>query len=104
MIAQNLLNGSEIWGYKNYEIIENLYFKYCKRLLHLKASTPKVMMYGELGRFQMQIHIRSRMIGFWPKILCGKKDKLASTLYRVLYQLDYCGEFHSQWLDTIRTT
>ena len=73
MIAPILLYGSEIWEYKNCEIIENFYFKYCKRLLHLKASTPKVRVYGELGRFQMQIHIKCRMIGFLAKILCGKK-------------------------------
>ena len=34
----------------------------------------------------------------------GKKNKLAFTLYKVLFQLDSCGEYHSQWLDTIRTT
>ena len=33
-----------------------------------------------------------------------KKDKLAFILYKVLFQLDSCGEYHSQWLDTIRTT
>ena len=104
MIAPILLYGSEIWGYENCDLIENFHFKYCKQLLHLKASTPKVMVYGELGRFPMQIYIKSRMIGFWAKILCGKKDKLAFTLYRVLFQLDSSGEFHSQWLDTIRTT
>ena len=45
----------------------------------------------------MQTHIKSRMVGFLTKILCGKKDRLALTLYRVLYQLDFSGEFHSQW-------
>ena len=33
-----------------------------------------------------------------------KKDELAFTLYRVLYQLDSSGEFHSEWLDAIRST
>ena len=46
MIAPIFLYGSEIWGF---------HFKYCKRLLHLKASTPKAMVYGELGRYPMQI-------------------------------------------------
>ena len=41
---------------------------------------------------------------FGQKFYVGKKDKLAFTLYKVLFQLDSCGEYHSQWLDTIRTT
>ncbi|MEW8548127.1 MAG: reverse transcriptase family protein, partial [Candidatus Thiodiazotropha sp.] len=104
MIAPIILYGSEIWGYENCELIELFHFKYCKQLLHLKSSTPKVMVYGELGRYPMQLYIKSRMVSFWAKILCGKKDKLAFTLYKVLYQLDSYGEYHSQWLDTIRTT
>ena len=104
MVAPILLYGSEIWGDENYDLIESFHFKYCKRLLHLKASTPKAMAYGELGRYPMQISIKSRMVSFWAKILCGKKDKLAVTLYRIIYQLDYNGEYHSQWLNSIRTT
>ena len=104
MTAPILLYGSEIWGYENCDLIESFHFKYCKRLLHLKASTPKAMVYGELGRYPMQIFIKSRMISFWAKILCGKKDKLAVTLYRIIHQLDFNGEYHSQWLNSIRTT
>ena len=73
MIAPIFLYGSEIWGYENCDLIENFHFKYCKQLLHLKASTPRVMVYGELGRFPMQIYIKSRMIGFWVKYYVGKK-------------------------------
>ena len=73
MIASILLYGSEIWGYENCEMIESFPFKYCKQLLHLKASTPKLMVYGELDRYPMQLDIKSRMVSFWSKILCGKK-------------------------------
>ena len=43
----------------------------------------------------MQIHIKSRMIGFWAEILYGKNNKLAFTLYKVLNQLDSSGALHS---------
>ena len=62
------------------------------------------MVYGELGRYPIQLSIKSRMVSFWSNILGGKKGKLAFTLCKVLFQLDSCGEYHSQWLDTIRTT
>ena len=104
MIAPILFYGSEIWGYENCDMIESFHFKYCKRLLHLKASTPKAMVYDELGRYPMQILIKSRMVSFLAKILCGKKDKLAVTLYRIIHQFDYNGEYRSQWLNSIRNT
>ena len=50
MIVPILLYGLEMWGYETCELIESFHFKYCKRLLHLKASTPKDMVYGELDR------------------------------------------------------
>ena len=63
------------------------------------------MVHGELGRYPMQMFVKSRMVNFWGKILCGKKKrKLAVTLYRIIYQLDYNGEYHSQWFNSIRTT
>ena len=87
MIAPILLYGSKIWGYEDCELIENFNFKYCNRLLHLRSSSPKVMVYGELSRFPMQIHNKSRMIGFEAKIVCGIKEKLTFTLYRVFFSL-----------------
>ena len=73
MIAPILLYGSEVWGYENCEVIEAYHFRFCKMMLHLKPSTPKVMVYGELGRFPMLIFIQARMINFWTKVVCSKK-------------------------------
>ena len=103
MIAPILLYGSEVWGFENCDIIEAYHFKFCKVMLHLKPSTPKVMVYGELGRFPMQIFIQSRMINFWSKVVCGKEDKLSYRLYKILYYMSEQGIFQSQWLHTIRT-
>ncbi|MEW8548698.1 MAG: reverse transcriptase family protein, partial [Candidatus Thiodiazotropha sp.] len=104
MIAPILLYGSEVWSYENSDIIESFHFKFCKSVMHLKASTPKCMLYGELGRFPMNVSMKCRMINFWTKLLSGKKDKLSFILYKILYQLDLNGVYHSQWLNTIRTT
>ena len=103
MIAPILLYGAEVWGYENCEIIEAFHFKFCKTMLGLKAATPKVMVYGELGRLPMQVSIQTRMINFWSKIVCGKEDKLSYRLYRIMYYMDEHGYFHSQWLNSIRT-
>ena len=80
MIVPILLYGSEVWGFENCEVIEAYHFKFCKLMFYLKPSTPKVMVYGELGRFPMTVFIQTRMINFWSKIVCGKEDKLSYRL------------------------
>jgi hypothetical protein len=52
--------------------------------------TPNYIVYGELGRVPMSVHINARMIGFWARIVKGKKEKIYRTLYDILYQLDLC--------------
>jgi hypothetical protein len=56
-----LLYGCEIWGFTNTAMIERVHLKFCKLLLHLKQPTPDFMIYGELGRYPMEILIKTRM-------------------------------------------
>ncbi len=34
------------------------------------------MVYGELGRFSLEIQIKKRMIGYWGRLIIGKESKL----------------------------
>jgi hypothetical protein len=52
-----LLYGCEILGFGKNDIIERVHLKFCKLLLRLKVSTPNVMVYGELGRYPLEIDI-----------------------------------------------
>jgi hypothetical protein len=103
-IVPILLYGAEVWGFENLDIIEAFHFKFCKTILGLKASTPKVMVYGELGRIPLSILVKVRMIKFWSKLLPGSNDKLSGMLYRIMLHLDDSGRYHSQWLHCIRVT
>jgi hypothetical protein len=49
------LYGCEIWGFGNNDILEKVHLKFCKIILHLKATTPNCMMYGELDINQIKI-------------------------------------------------
>jgi hypothetical protein len=44
----------------------------------LKKGTPNCVLYGELGRFAIDIEIKSRMVAFWKKIICNKQVSLYS--------------------------
>ena len=69
------LNGCEIWGFENSQIIENLHNDFLRQIISLRKTTPRYMLHAELGRHPIQINIKSRMIGFWLSIVNGKESK-----------------------------
>jgi hypothetical protein len=79
-----LLYGCEIWGFGKNDIIERVHLKFCKLLLRLKVSTPNFMVYGELGRYPLEIDIKVRMISYWCKLIQGKQSKVSTIAYKLL--------------------
>jgi hypothetical protein len=71
--------------YENIDIIEKPHVKLCKLLLNLKTSTPNVMLYGELGRYPLNIRVKLNILSFWLTLIDGKQSKLSSLIY-----VDYC--------------
>jgi hypothetical protein len=57
-------------------------------------GTPNCVLYGELGRFSIDIEIKSRMVVFWKRIICNKQDKIAVTLYKLLYKMHLDNTIH----------
>ena len=94
-----LLYGCEIWGYGNNSVIERVHMKFCKLLLRVKKSTPDFMLYGELGRYPLDLNIKLRMINYWSKLLTGKQEKLPALLYKLSFQL-YGNDV--PWLNSIK--
>ena len=46
-----LLYGCENWAYGDLKQLEKVHTNFLKRILHVKQSTPHVMLYGDLGRY-----------------------------------------------------
>ena len=66
-----------------------------------RKSTPLYMLYGELGRYPIQITIDVRMITFWNKTVVGKQSKITFMCYQALRQtLDR----NSKWINYILKT
>ena len=63
LVVPILLYGSEVWGFGSNAVAERVRLKFCKYILKLKKSIANCMMYGELGRFPIDIAIKTRMIG-----------------------------------------
>ena len=64
MILPMLLSGSKVLGSGNNEIIERVHLKFSKYILKLMKTIATCMAYGELGRYPLEIQIKSRMIGY----------------------------------------
>ena len=74
IITPMVMYGSEVWGFENIDVLEKVHLKFCKMLLNLKNSTPNFMIYGELGRYPLQLNVKMRMISFWSKLISEKQS------------------------------
>jgi hypothetical protein len=81
-----LLYGCEIWSFGNNDVLEKVHLKFCKLLLNLKQSTPRILVFRELGRYPLDIHIKTRIINFWANIVNGKETKLSYLFYQLMYK------------------
>ena len=102
MILPILTYGSEIWGFGDLTTIEKVQTDCLKRILNVRKSTPHLMVYGELGRFLVSLHIKKRFINLWSNMLLGKKSKLLYRLYSVLYSDYVTGRYDCPWLSNVK--
>ena len=91
MVKPILMYGCEVWGFANNSVIESFCLQFYKSIF-------------QLGRFSIDIEIKSRMVAFWKRIICNKQDKIAVTLYKLSYKMHLDNLFHSKWIVCIETT
>ena len=96
-----LIYGSEIWGYESHDIIEKVQNDLLRRIILARKSTPMYMVYGELGRYPVEISIKSRVIGFWNRLIHGRKTKLSFLLYQCLL---HSNNTVSKWISKVKST
>lgn len=104
MITPVLTYGGEVWGYDNNDMLEKLHLRFCKYILNVKKSTSSIMVYGELGRFPVDITIKVQMVSYWAKLITGDESKLSVMLYQKLLDLYRRNIFKSKWLTSIQNT
>ena len=102
MVEPILLYGSEIWGYENIKIIEQVHLGFCKRILKVRSFTPNFMVYEELRRYPLEIRVKIRMISFWNRLV-NNNERMSSCIYRLLYSLNSNGIQSFKWLNCIES-
>ena len=53
------------------EQLEVFHRHFLRRVLRVRKTSPKVMMYGELGEKELKYTIWQRMASFWKKLANG---------------------------------
>ena len=76
--------GCEIWSYEDTKMFERIHNSFLRTIIKTRKSTPLYCLYGELGRYPIEISMKTRTIGFWTRIVTGNQMKLVSLLYRKL--------------------
>jgi hypothetical protein len=56
---------------------------------------------GELGRFPLEIKVKMGMVSYWNKLL--EKEKLSSSIYRLLLSLKHNGAQTFKWLNHVES-
>ena len=61
------------------------------------------MVYGELGKYPMEIQIKTRMITYWSKLINGKDKKYAKLLYDLGFKSQQENRGNIGWFENIRS-
>ena len=100
MVVPVLTYGSEVWGIGGHEVLECIQLIYCKYVLRLKKkSTPTCLLYKELGKYPIDIRIKTNIINYRGRIVTSPKiHKLTNVRYKTIYELHTRNIFRSPWL------
>ena len=60
------------------------------------------MIYGDLGRYPLEIDIKSRIMSFLTTLLSGKELKLSKIIYNLCYYMSTKKVEHLTWLNLVK--
>ena len=103
MVEPILLYGSEVWVFEDMYLIEQFHLKFSKIILNMRNTTANCMVYGDLGRFPLELRAKLRMISSWARLV-QNEDKRSNMLYCFLFCLHSKGNHSFKWIEYIKKT
>ena len=89
----------EIWSFEKLDMIEKMHVEFLRKNTKSKKSTLLYSLYAELGRYPLEIIIKTRTISFWNKIILGKFTKISYQLYHILRII---GNNSFKWISNVK--
>ena len=96
LVSPILLYACEVIEFDKNDKIEKVHLQFFKHILRVRTTTPNYLVYGELGRFPLDIDIKCRMLTFWNKLISS--NKLSSKIARLLYIMNINGTQGFKWI------
>ena len=93
--------GAEIWGGKEWSVIEKLHLMAYKYILGVNQSTPTIGIYAELGRHSIQLQWKIAIIKYLKRLNELPEDRPAKKACRQLILDDENSHFN--WLSVTNT-
>ena len=75
----NFLHASKVWGFENMVSIEKMHLQFCKNILKVRWSITNYMVYGEIGRYAMELVVKRKILLFRINLL-SDNNKLSFIL------------------------
>ena len=98
-----VLYGAEIWGLDSSSfVIDNVHLFSLKRYLGVDRRNPNDLVYGEVGRFPIEIIASVRCIRYCLKLTRMDEHRLPLIAYKILLNLDQRGK--AKWVTNVRKT
>ena len=98
-IAPILEYGAEVWyGGKPIKSLETVHTAFVKHVLGVKKQTSNLSIYGESGRFPLEVRQQIMICKYWSRIITLDKDNPLVPIYNELRLLHNAGQ--KTWLRT----
>ena len=96
--------GCEVWCSGNCDLALKLQLRFYKIVLRLNKSTPSCMLFGELGRFPVDVHLKTRMLCYWYKLVKqANSSKYTSVMYRFCLKMYEKCNYQFSYIEFIKT-
>ena len=89
----------DFFGFENCANLELIHTKFLRSIIQARKSTPLYMIYGELGRYPIEITIKTKMINYWSRLTNCKHSKLVFILYQKMRASE---EKQFKWLSKMK--
>ena len=82
-------------------MIDVVHNQFLRNITKLRKSTPVYMLYAELGRVPIELHVKMRMINYWINLINGPETKISRRIYNIMVIESEKGK-EFKWLNHIK--
>ena len=95
-----IVYGAEIWGFKQYDALEQVHYYACKRFMCVGIKSCNTAIIGDCGRYPLYIETMRRCVKYWIRILKLPENRLVKKCYNMMKYFDDLG--FNNWATEIK--